>query len=313
MRRSFPFQDLADDEFETLVAAICQKILGTGAVVFATGKDGGRDGKFKGVAQKFPSESSPLSGKFIVQAKHTANPAASCSDAEFGRLLEGEKPKITALIANGELEHYLVLTNRKRPADDSIAKETALKALGLKTAHILGVEQLRLWLTTHPEVWSALGFDRFETHFHIQPDDLTAVVKAFHATLSDDTATTPPADFTYVAKPQKNKINKLTDAYFEEIRTRSLPYFRTIEDFLKNPRNLEYKELYEDTADELRRKIISAAPPFATFDEALTHAIDLVANNNPDLKRRRRFVAIFMHYMYYTCDIGRHADAVEAS
>lgn len=106
MRRSFPFQDLGDDEFETLVAAICQKILGTGAVVFATGKDGGRDGKFEGVAQKFPSESSPLSGKFIVQAKHTANPAASCSNSEFGRLLDGEKPKITAMIANGELDHY---------------------------------------------------------------------------------------------------------------------------------------------------------------------------------------------------------------
>jgi len=311
MRRSFPFHDLGDDEFETLIAEICQQILGTGSVVFATGKDGGRDGKFEGTAQKFTSEASPLSGKFIVQAKHTGNPVASCSDAEFSRLLEGEKPKIRELIAKGELDHYILITNRKRPADNSIAKEADLRALGIKTAHILGIEQLRLWLTGHPSIWSTLGFDRFERHFSIEPEDLTTVVRAFHETLSEDTAPKPPADFSYIAKKEKNKINKLTDAYYDEILVRSLPYFRTIEMFLKNPRNLEYKELYEDTADELRRKIISAAPPFATFDEALTYAVDLVAKNNPDLRRRRRFVAIFMHYMYYTCEIGRHVDADE--
>src|SRR5262245_28031190 len=121
MRRTFPFHDLGYDEFETLIGAICQRILGTGTVVFATGADGGRDGKFEGVAQSFPSAASPLNGRFIIQAKHTANPVAACSDAEFSRLLDGEHPKITRLIEAGELDHYLVFTNRKRPAEDSIA------------------------------------------------------------------------------------------------------------------------------------------------------------------------------------------------
>jgi hypothetical protein len=313
MRRSFPFHDLGDEEFETLVAAICQKILGTGSVVFAAGKDGGRDGKFEGTAQLFPSNASPLGGKFIIQSKHTSNPVGSCSDSEFGRILDDEKPKITTLIGNGELDHYLVFTNRKRPANDAVSKEANLKALGLKSAHIFGVEQLRLWLTEHSRVWSDLGFDRFEHPLRIQISDITAVIEAFHQTLGD--TTTPPSahGFTFVPKPEKNKINNLSAAYFEEIRTRSLPYFKSIEEFLKNPRNVAHKEMYDDTADEVRRKFLTATPPFERFDDALTYVIDLVTAENVSLKGRRRFAAIFMHYMYYNCDIGQHADAVETS
>jgi ABC-3C protein len=311
LHRTFPLSDLSDDEFETLIAAISYHVLGTGTIVFAAGRDGGRDATFTGTATQFPSATAPLAGKFVVQAKHTQNPAASCADTEFGRTLRGEHPKITRLIQGGELEHYLVFTNRKKPAGDGINKEAELKALGLVSAHLIGAEQIRLWLTMHPEIWSRLGFDRFETPLRIQTSDITTVVIAFHAELGKADLAVDRQDFTYVAKPQKNKINKLSNAYWEEIRTRSLPYFKTIEDFLSNPRNVDFKDMYEDTADEIRRKLITAMPPFESFDEALTHIIDLVTINNPDLANRRRFATVFLHYMYYTCDIGQHADTLK--
>lgn len=310
MRRSFSFHDLSYDEFEALANAICQKVLGTGAVVFATGKDGGRDGAFAGTAQQFPSSASPYAGRFIIQAKHTANPAASCSDAEFEGILEKEGPRITALIEGGEIDYYLVFTNRKKPATSTTAKEKALKKLGIKAAHIIGIEQLRAWLTASPEIWSSLGFDRFDKHLEFDRSDITDVITAFHASFGSKGTGGGPEDLSFVPKPKKNKINKMSDAYFEEIRTRSLPYFKQIEDFLKNPRNVDAKGMYDDTADEIRRKLIVADPPFPTFDEALTHIIDVVAAGNIALRTRKRFAAIFMHYMYYTCDIGQHADPV---
>jgi hypothetical protein len=314
VHKTFPFQDLSDDEFEQLVAALCHHILGTGTIVFAKGRDGGRDAKFVGAAAKFPSVVSPLSGKFVIQAKHTSNPSASCADREFDRVLAGEHPRIANLISGDELEHYLVFTNRKKPAGDGVKKEKALVALGLKTAHLLGIEQLRDWLTLHPDVWTNLGFDRFEKSLRIQTEDITAVVSAFHTSMGDGSLTLGRAeDFSYVPKPEKNKINKLSAAYFDEIRIRSLPYFKAIEDFLRNPRNIDFKDMYEDTADEIRRKLIAAKPPFESFDVALTHIIDLVTANNAELRKRRRFATVFLHYMYYTCDIGQHADTVEAS
>jgi hypothetical protein len=226
LHRTFPIHDLADEEFEALVAAICYYVLGTGTIVFAAGKDGGRDAAFTGIATKFPSTASPISGNFIIQAKHTRNPVASCADADFGRILTGEQPKITALIGQGELDHYLVFTNRKKPAGDGVKKERTLKGLGLSSAHLLGVEQLRAWLTLHPDIWSRLGFDRFETPLRIQTQDITAVVVEFHKALHGKSLDSQSPDFTYVPKPQKNRINKLSNAYWEEIRTRSLPTSR---------------------------------------------------------------------------------------
>ena len=92
MNQKYPLHNLNDKDFEDLSALICKKILGTGTVVFSTGKDGGRDAKFTGKANNFPSEEPPWDGKFIIQAKHTTNPIASCSDSEFQTILKKELP-----------------------------------------------------------------------------------------------------------------------------------------------------------------------------------------------------------------------------
>jgi hypothetical protein len=105
--------ELNDEQFERLVIQICIQVLGTGTFSFALGKDGGRDGRFTGTAQSFPSRNDPLTGKFVIQAKHTRNAAASCSDSEFTQIVKKEVKRIVALVKNGELEHYLLFTNRR--------------------------------------------------------------------------------------------------------------------------------------------------------------------------------------------------------
>lgn len=305
MKQHYPFHQLGDEEFEDLICHICFNILGTGTFVFAAGKDGGRDAIFEGVASKYPSEKSPLSGKFVVQAKWTSNPVASCSDSEFSRLVDGEKPKLIKLKASGELEHYLIFTNRKKPAGKGKSLEKDLKStLSLKSAHILGLENLHLWMINFPGIWTNLGFDRFDRHLKFQTSDLIDVVTAFHQVIKAKTS--PPASgFPYKPKIEKNKINNLSHAYYEFIKSNSLPYFAEIENFLKNPRNDEFRALYEDTAHEIKGKIITSSTRFSNFDEVLTSIAEYVTTNNATLRGKRRFVSIFLHYMYYTCDIGQ--------
>jgi len=270
------------------VGHICLKILGSGTVVFAAGADGGRDGTFEGCAQKFPSTNSPLFGKFVIQAKHTNSPVASCSDKAFSRLIDLEKPKLSQLFQAGELDHYLVFTNREKPAGKSIAKETELRKLGPKEVHIFGTEQLRMWLTDHPHIWSNLGFDRFEKKFDIQPNDLTEVVTAFHRAMKNGDAQFESAiDFTFIDKKQKNKINRLTKEYFQYMQDHSLQHFKAIESFLKNPRNEQLRDLYHDTADEIKRKIIVHRQLFDSVDEALNFVSEIIITANENLKGKR--------------------------
>jgi hypothetical protein len=92
---------------------ICTRWLGRGVTPFAKGPDGGRDGKFQGTANCFPSENKPISGHCVLQAKHVAAPDKSYSDPDFARLLKKEHPKIKRLIKKGLCDHYIAFTNRK--------------------------------------------------------------------------------------------------------------------------------------------------------------------------------------------------------
>ena len=67
--RKFPLHYLDDKEFENLATLICRKVLGEAVIPFAQGTDGGRDGRFHGKANCFPSESEPWNGKIVIEAK----------------------------------------------------------------------------------------------------------------------------------------------------------------------------------------------------------------------------------------------------
>ena len=44
----FAYEDLSDDQFESLIVFLCQRLLGISVQGFAKGPDGGRDAKFVG-------------------------------------------------------------------------------------------------------------------------------------------------------------------------------------------------------------------------------------------------------------------------
>ncbi|MFD1156430.1 hypothetical protein [Roseovarius aestuarii] len=77
------YYDLSDDQFEQVLMALGQRLFGVGLVGFAKGKDGGKDSKFHGTAERYPSSASPWTGSTIIQAKHTNGINASFSDKDF--------------------------------------------------------------------------------------------------------------------------------------------------------------------------------------------------------------------------------------
>lgn len=85
-----------------------------GRLSLSEGKDGGRDAKFTGMANEFPSRSKPWEGKFVIQAKHTMKPFASCSDSDFQSILRDEvRDKLIPLKEAGKVDYYLLFANRR--------------------------------------------------------------------------------------------------------------------------------------------------------------------------------------------------------
>jgi hypothetical protein len=231
--------DLSDTEFEKLVGLICRELLGPGVTTFAAGKDGGKDAKFKGTAQAFPSAANPATGKFIIQAKHTSSPVGSCSDYDFEtKALNEELPKVKRMFDDAELTHYILFTNRRKTggAEDRIGKRV-LDETSVENFWLRGYEDIERELMAHPEMVRAVGLDKLRSPILFTPDDIQGVIKALY----DHRQSLPEAfdsehDFRdYPGIEAKNSVNGLSAAYFDYIRENSMMHFAAIEDFLKNP------------------------------------------------------------------------------
>ena len=70
MAIKYPIYNLAGSgEFEDFVIEIGSIYFGAGIKKFSTGKDGGRDSRFPGVAEKYPATNDPWKDKTIIQTK----------------------------------------------------------------------------------------------------------------------------------------------------------------------------------------------------------------------------------------------------
>ncbi|WP_149206084.1 ABC-three component system protein [Flavobacterium johnsoniae] len=302
---------LSESEFENLVNRVCQNLLGMGMISFSAGKDGGRDGKFTGTSNSYPSEKNPWKGKFIIQAKHTASPIASCSDSDFKTAINNEIKSIKTLKANGDIDCYLLFTNRKYPA---IEGERLVKKIqtetGLSNVVIVGKESLNdLYLNPNKDIVREFQLDLNHIPFSFSESEIKDIILEFHSELPKiKTALEAEVDrikfdFDRIKIEEKNKKNLLSKEYYEnEILNHSLQDFEKIEAFLSDSRNEDYKEQYFDIAAELRNLIQLKRSNFASFEEIFIYIYKKISDGNK-LKGKRHIFTL-LHFMYYECLIG---------
>jgi hypothetical protein len=305
--RSFPLYDLNNQEFEKLVVLICERILGTGTINFSTGPDGGRDGKFTGKAQNFPSKTSPWEGKFIIQAKHTEKPNAKCSDYDFKKILKDEvNQRLKKLIENNELDYYLLFTNRRLSGvTDAKISDYIESNLAIENC-LIGDDKIQLWLREYLEIAKVLDLNKLFIPFEFYEKDLKEIVIKFSEMKEQlkETVKRKQDQFKFVDKTRKNELNKLSKEYFDFMKRNSLAYFHKIETFLKDPVNQRYKNYYDNTISDLQGKIVIKRSELSAFEELLETLFDYIFENSPELKDRRKLIRVFLHYMYFNCDIG---------
>lgn len=302
---------LSEDDFEKLVNRICQKILGTGVIVYSKGKDGGRDGKFTGTSQNFPSERSPWAGKFIIQAKHTDNPIASCSDNDFNALINKEIEKIKSLKEAKALDCYLLFTNRKY---SGVKGEQLLgkikKDTGLENVEIIGKESLNdMYIRSNKEIIKEFHLDLMHIPFDFSENEIKNIIAGFHKNLSQITSVIESqvekikSDYERIGIEDKNKKNSLSKEYYDsEVLAVSLQDFEKITSFLLNPINDDLKEQFYDIAAELRNLILLKRDNFLAFEEIFIFIYKKICDGS-DI-RGKRHIFTLLHYMYCECLIG---------
>lgn len=301
----YPLHNLNEDDFENLINLLCREVLGTGVISFSKGSDGGKDGKFNGTANNYPDKQHPWTGKFIIQTKHTSKENASCSDSEFKRIVHKEIPKVVKLKEKGEVDYYLLFTNRKRSGNNTTEEE--IKAETTVETRLIAEEQIQDYLQQYPNVASATKLNRLLMPLEFDEEDIKEVVLAIrNAIKSSSSDASSEEDFIKIDLERKNEINNLSNEYFNGSIKPNFENFGSIESFLKDPINAEIREVYDDIIDELRAQISINRKDYTSFQEIIEDIYKKVIHVYKDeLKRNKKLVRMLLHYMYCGCDIGK--------
>ena len=309
----YVYEDLSDDQFEQLIVFLCQELLGISTQGFAKGPDGGRDAKFVGTAELYPSKSSPWTGTTIIQAKHTNGYNKHFSEADFysvdgdSSVLGKEILRIKKLREAKQLDHYMLFANRRLAANAEseirsyIAEQCEIPE---SSVCLCGIEQLETWLKTFPKVAERSNLDMVDSPLLVSPDDLSEVVYALanHKKVGLVTSDTPPTP--RIPYNDKNEINNMSADYADTIRRRYLKETAQIKYFLSMPENYELMQLYENIVDEFQLKIIAKRKDYQNFDSVMNYLVDLLFSRDPVLRKNKRLTKVMLFYMYWNCDIG---------
>lgn len=316
----FAYHDLADTQFEDLVVLLCRKLLGIATQGFADGPDGGRDARFEGTAELFPSKASPWNGKVIIQAKHTNGYNKSFSDSEFfnpktkSNVIAKEIPRIKKLAGDGSLEHYMLFSNRRLTggAENEIRNHiSGVCKIPSSSIHLCGIKNIEDLFKSFPEIVETAGIDHVDSPLIVTSDELAEVVEALASHVSDASKLirVDQSPVVRTGYERKNLLNNMSEEYAKTLRKTYLKDERMISDFLSDPINESLSSSYQTSVEEFNLEIIAKRKSDTSFDSIFQYLSRLLFDRDPVLARNKRLTRSVLFYMYWNCDVGRNDDA----
>jgi hypothetical protein len=141
----------------------------------------------------------------------------------------------------------------------------------------------------------------------IYPQDLEEIILFFDANedlFVGETSVLNDPEFAAPAWRAKNQINNLSEDYFQSSIVEDMPQFKTIEEFLKNPRNQVWLKRYRNIARQFKNKYQTHRSEFGAFEKIFDDIFDRLQERGV-LAGQDALIYTFLHYMYCICDLGR--------
>jgi hypothetical protein len=314
----YAYHDLSTDQFESLVVAVCQFLLGVAVQGFTVGPDGGRDAKFVGTAELHPSRAEPWKGTVIVQAKHTNGLNKRFSDSDFfsensaKTVIAKELPRIKKLREAKRLDHYMLFSNRRLTgmAESAIRAHISTECnLPEQSVYLCGVEQVELYLKRFPRAAQIANIDPIDSPLITSPEELADLVEVLSKNLPAVSAKLENVPTDRMSYEEKNQINKMSEEYARKLRKYYLKETQQIREFLSDPQNEELLTRYLAVVEEFQLKVVAKRKDYHTFDDVMNYLFDLLFERDAVLRGQPRLTRTVVFYMYWNCDLGEDSDA----
>lgn len=314
----FQYHDMNSGEFEVLVTQICKQILGEGTQGFTAGRDGGRDAKFHGKADLYPSRSSSWEGVTIIQAKHTNGIDKAFNDTGFFSatsatcIVAKEVASIVNLIDNNELDNYMLFANRKLSANTQAELKSYLSTktgLNLENIAVLGIDDLNGWVDRYRYIVDMVNLTPLTKAPIIRPDELAQLIEEFAKSFDTNDIVSDFSPVVRTTYAEKNVINNMRDDVAKFLKNKYMLYVEQIDNFLKDPQNISLQNKYQEAIEEFQLKfIVPKKRDLEYFDDIFNDLVDLLVSRDSFLSRNIRLTRIMVFYMYWNCDIGDSAN-----
>ena len=169
---------------------------------------------------------------------------------------------------------------------------------------MIALERIQLWLKKYTNICKTLNLNKLLMPLDFSEKDLKEIIQSFSKVdLKKSGLSTIPLKRDI---EEKNVLNNLSKDYFNNVIKKNLTYFIQIKDFLENPINEMYLNKYQNTIDDINEEIIIHRDEYDKFEEILNHIYKFILNNCSELNNKRSMIRLFLHYMYYNCDIGKN-------
>lgn len=314
----YHYHDMNELDFEALAVAICEEILGRATQGFSQGPDGGRDGKFIGTANEYPSKSKPWIGITIIQAKHTSGINQHFLESSFfsknskSATLSEEVIKIKKLIDAKQLDNYMLFANRKLTggAEPQIKEYISEKTgLDIENIGVFGIDDLDRWLSRYRDIVRMVRLSPLTMSPIIRPDQLAEIIPHFANVFDSSVKNREFGPVNRTSYGEKNQLNNMSDELAQTLRKSYMSYAYQVQEFLSDPQNRGLQALYQEAVEEFQQTfIIPRQRELEYFDDIFNQLVDLLIDRDYILKTNKRLTRILVFYMYYNCDIGRSND-----
>lgn len=316
----YRYEDFSPSQFEQLVVLISRKLFGIGVQSFTQGPDGGRDAKFHGTAEIFPSKNSPWQGITIIQAKHASGYNTSFSDSSFFKaevkscLINEELPRIKKLFNNKDLNNYILFSNRALTGEagtritNYISQQVGISNTNI---HLVGLNDIDFYLQEYKDIVDQLNLRAGETLISINPSDLAELIEHMAESLPHITKQITDSPVKRTSYETKNKINNMSAPFAKLLRKNFISEHSVITNYLTNPANESYRDLYVQIVDDFQRQVIAKRYHFNNFDEVYNYLIQMIIERSPYIRQRenQKLMKAMLFYMYFNCDLGESEDA----
>lgn len=120
------------NSFQQLCQTICREVLGQTVESFLDSNDAGKDGAFAGTWTPAPGE--VYTGRFVIQCKFTADAGYNLKPSD----IKDEIEKIRKLVAAGQCDIYILMTNAGVSGAQTIKVKALLTQVGVQHVLVFG-------------------------------------------------------------------------------------------------------------------------------------------------------------------------------